>query len=56
MQDIINATGMSQGAIYRYYKNIDEILCFLVLFVVTFHMLLLLFVVNKTKESINTYY
>lgn len=26
MQDIINATGMSQGAIYRYYKNIDEIL------------------------------
>ena len=26
MQDIINATGLSQGAIYRYYKNIDEIL------------------------------
>lgn len=26
MQDIINATGFSQGAIYRYYSNIDEIL------------------------------
>lgn len=26
MQDIIDATGFSQGAIYRYYKNIDEIL------------------------------
>ena len=27
MQDIINATGLSQGAIYRYYKNIDERVC-----------------------------
>ena len=26
MQDIIDATGFSQGAIYRYYTNIDEIL------------------------------
>lgn len=26
MQDIINETGFSQGAIYRYYQNIDEIL------------------------------
>ena len=26
MQDVINASGLSQGAIYRYYKNIDEIL------------------------------
>lgn len=26
MQDIIDETGFSQGAIYRYYKNIDEIL------------------------------
>lgn len=25
MQDIINATGLSQGGIYRFYKNIDEI-------------------------------
>lgn len=26
MQDIIDESGMSQGGIYRYYKNIDEIL------------------------------
>lgn len=26
MQDVINAAGLSQGAIYRYYKNIDEVL------------------------------
>ncbi len=25
MQDIIDATGLSQGGIYRFYKNIDEI-------------------------------
>ena len=25
MQDIIDATGLSQGGIYRYYNNIDEI-------------------------------
>lgn len=25
MQDIINATGLSQGGIYRFYKDIDEI-------------------------------
>ena len=25
MQDIINETGLSQGGIYRFYKNIDEI-------------------------------
>lgn len=26
MQDVINAAELSQGAIYRYYKNIDEVL------------------------------
>lgn len=26
MQDIINETGFSQGAIYRYYEDIDDIL------------------------------
>ena len=26
MQDIINRTGLSQGGIYRFYKDIDEIL------------------------------
>ena len=26
MQDIINETGLSQGGIYRFYKDIDEIL------------------------------
>lgn len=26
MQDIIDATGFSQGTIYHYYANIDEIL------------------------------
>ena len=26
MQDVINETGLSQGAIYRYYQNIDELL------------------------------
>ena len=25
MQDIIDATGFSQGGIYRFYKDIDEI-------------------------------
>ncbi len=25
MQDIINATGLSQGGVYRFYKDIDEI-------------------------------
>lgn len=25
MQDIIDATGLSQGGIYRFYKDIDEI-------------------------------
>ena len=25
MQDIINRTGLSQGGIYRFYKDIDEI-------------------------------
>lgn len=26
MQDVIDEVGFSQGAIYRYYKSIDEIL------------------------------
>lgn len=35
MQDIINETGFSQGAIYRYYKNIDQILTDLLSRIVT---------------------
>ena len=27
MTDLIEATGLSQGGIYRFYKNLDEILC-----------------------------
>ena len=26
MQDVINESGLSQGGIYRYYKDVDEIL------------------------------
>ncbi len=35
MQDIIDEVGFSQGAIYRYYKNIDEILTDLLSRIVT---------------------
>lgn len=31
MQDIINETGLSQGGIYRFYKDIDEILSDMIL-------------------------
>ena len=33
MQDIINETGLSQGGIYRFYKDIDEIFGVICLFV-----------------------
>ena len=32
MQDIINETGLSQGGIYRFYKDIDEIFSDMILF------------------------
>lgn len=32
MQDIINETGLSQGGIYRFYKDIDDILSDMILF------------------------
>ena len=32
MQDIINETGLSQGGIYRFYKDIDEILSDMILY------------------------
>lgn len=32
MQDVINATGLSQGGIYRFYKNIDAILADVILY------------------------
>ena len=39
MQDIINETGLSQGGIYRFYKDIDDIFSNMILFL-------------RTKESI----
>lgn len=32
MQDVINATGLSQGGIYRFYKNIDAIFADMILY------------------------
>lgn len=32
MQDIINETGLSQGGIYRFFKDIDEIFSNMILF------------------------
>ena len=32
MQDIINETGLSQGGIYRFYKDIDDIFSDMILY------------------------